>query len=177
MRKFLMLALAPLFVLAFVAPVLAAGAAGPDVQSKFIQLVEDYKARYAAESNPLKKTSLSKERLRKLMDVTPGGMVSGWTGVISGMDTTGAGKAYVSIAVPRSPVTFQTWNNDISDAGNNTLIPSSSPLYQALADMAKGMAVVFSGKLVKEASMTESGGMEEPEFIIRFTSIKPASAR
>jgi len=104
-------------------------------------------------------------------------MVSGWTGVISGMDTTGAGKAYVSIAVPRSPVTFQTWNNDISDAGNNTLIPSSSPLYQALADMAKGMAVVFSGKLVKEASMTESGGMEEPEFIIRFTSIKPASAR
>ena len=76
---------------------------------------------------------------------------------------------------------MKTWNNTLSDIGDHTLIATNSPLYGPVSQLREGQSVRFSGELVrdsldcfKEGSLTVSGAMTEPEFIIRFTDIRPA---
>jgi hypothetical protein len=58
---------------------------------------------------------------------------------------------------------------------------SRSPVFQALVAMKEGDAVRFSGTFirdeadcVREGSMSLSGSMTEPEFIMRFSAAAPA---
>jgi TonB family protein len=72
-----------------------------------------------------------------------------------------------------------TWNNDISDMADNTLIDPGSPLFQTASSMKPGQTVQFSGhffsgsegECLKEGSITLSGKLREPEFIFQFSSI------
>lgn len=102
--------------------------------------------------------------------------VKDWVGVLASLSTTGDGKAAIEVELPCG-VQIGTWNNSLSDLGSNTLIPQSSKVYAALAEMQKGTPVRFSGKLVaddkdgfREKSMTEVGSMTEPNFVLAFSA-------
>lgn len=146
----------------------------PSDEVQFIQAVLDAQAAYASAPNELKKTAVRVKRDRQLRVASPKGVVKDWYGQISEIGTTGDGNAHVTIKLPDHAIYMKTWNNEISDIGNETLIAFDSKLYSALSEMTEGQWVLFSGQLQKEASMTEAGGIREPEFIVDFSTIKSA---
>ncbi len=110
-----------------------------------------------------------------------GATVSGWLGTIDDLSTNSEGKATVKIKLPcdaPADIVVMTWNNALSDINDNTLIPQSSKLFDALSDIGDGKAVKFGGNFIssekdgyEESSVTESGSMGSPEFILRFSSV------
>jgi len=100
-----------------------------------------------------------------------------WTGKIEAIDSVGDDSAYVSVSVCKN-VTIKTWNNSFSDLMNKTLINIDSELYEKLLDLEEGDKVIISGRFTKsqtdffqESSMTDSGSLSEPEFIVNFEDI------
>jgi len=144
----------------------------PNDQLQFLSIVEAYGQQYSDAPNELKRSSIAKQRDKALGDATDRGRISGWIGTLERMGTNGDGDAYISIEVG-SKAAVKTWNNAVSDVGSRTLIKNGSELYGRIAELNEGMPVVFSGRLLDEGSVTESGGMTDPEFIFRFDDVSP----
>jgi len=103
--------------------------------------------------------------------------VTNWVGTVDKLDTTIAGGGIISIAVMPN-VDFGTAPNTLLDMGSNTVISPGSDLFHTLSTLQTGQKVVFSGELfsspsdcIQEASVTDSGSMQNPLFITRFSSI------
>ena len=96
------------------------------------------------------------------------------------MQTNSEGKAFIEIKLEGAEsIVIKTWNNSLSDLMDNTLIENGSGLYNTIADLSEGTEVVFSGTFIaddrdfiREGSMTERGSMTDPEFILKFSSIR-----
>ncbi len=118
-------------------------------------------------------------RARAICSALPSHKVNGWVGRVSSLSTNGDGKGVLSVEVgPDMYVT--TWNNDLSDIGDHTLIDPSSNLFQIASGLKEGQFVRFSGKLfasptdcVEESSLSLSGSIDSPDFIFAFQSISP----
>jgi len=152
----------------------------PASQQAFINAVTSIMADYEKASNELKKSAVRKTRRQKIRAaLKEKRKVVNWVGTLKDMSTTSERNAYVSIQPEGSNFFIQTWNNEVSDFMDKTLIPESSTLYNAVADLDKGNKVIFSGSFVQsdddfvgEQSMTEQGSMLDPEFSFRFSEIK-----
>src|SRR5471030_324390 len=103
--------------------------------------------------------------------------VKDWVGKVSKIDSNGDGKGVLAIELA-DKVEVKTWNNALSDISDKTLIEPRSALFQTASQLAEGDTVVFSGlffkggeSCIEESSMSLRGGLEEPEFIFRFTDI------
>lgn len=148
----------------------------PERQKKFVQIVGDYAEKYQAADNQLKKSAVWKERTKKLRETLtakPNEKKGGWVGAIDSMGTTSSGKAWVVIRI--SPgITISTWNNELSDIGDKTLIQNGSATYNALAELQPGAVVYFDCNLKPDGqAFLEETKMLEPNFLARFASIKP----
>lgn len=144
----------------------------PENQKKFLKVMAGAAEQYESAPNELVKSTIDKQRRTDSREFTPSGKLSGWVGVLERLGTNGDGNGIVVIrANPNT--TFQTWNNAFSDIEDKTLIPNGSALYNAVAQLAEGTPVTFSGRLVDEGSTTERGSVMEPEFIVRFSQIEP----
>ena len=156
-----------------------------DSERGFCSAIDHFSEAYAAArqsgSNELVLSKLRTERRNWFRDNATGNNFTNWVGVIESLTTTGDGLAALSVRIPcAARVNIKTWNNALSDHGDKTLIPPSSPVYDALASTKKGVLVRFSGSFVKnprdhfrEASLGERGAMETPEYIFRFASVSP----
>lgn len=144
----------------------------PKDEARFVQVVVAAMSDYQAAPNELKKSSVKVARNRELQKVLPTGKFKDWYGTLGELHTTGDGAAYVTIQLPADNITVKTWNNELSDYEHHTLIPNGSPLYETLASLAVGDTVKFSGRMFREGSLTEEGGMTAPEFIARFSAIE-----
>ena len=76
-------------------------------------------------------------------------------------------------------ITIQTANNAFSGALDGTLISAGSQLYEQLSRLSVGQRVIVSGRFrssdqdyLREASLTEAGSMNEPEFLFAFASVR-----
>lgn len=145
----------------------------PQDQIAFLQTIMKYKEAYKDAGNDLKKSSVRRQRDEEVNGMLPGNAINNWTGTLSDLGTNSDGNAYISIEVKGYPVSFKTWNNALSDIGSDTLIPNGSDLYNRVAAMDEGQPVRFSGRLLNESSITETGSMLEPEYIVRFVDIVP----
>ena len=101
-----------------------------------------------------------------------------WKGKIEEIDSVGDEYAYVSISVCKN-VTIKTWNNEFSDMINKSLIHIDSEIYEILLDLEKGNSVITSGSFTEsdsdyfqEGSITNSGSLSEPEYIVHFSKIQ-----
>ena len=153
----------------------------PSKQSAFVQAVESVKSEYESAPNELKKSSIRTKRGKLIQAALKNTRnILGWVGTISDMQTNSDGKAILAVQLEGANITLKTWNNGLSDAFDNTLIPQGSKLYSTVAELSKGVHVIINGSFldsdksdyVKESSMTENGSMTDPEFIFRFSSIK-----
>lgn len=146
--------------------------AAPQDEVRFVQAATAAMTEYQGAPNELRKTSVKVARDRELRKILTTGKFKDWYGYLAEIHTTSDGAAYVVIRLPADNVTVKTWNNELSDYQHHTLIPNGSPLYEALASMSPGDTVKFSGRMFREGSLTEEGGMMSPEFITRFSSIE-----
>src|SRR4051812_28897335 len=69
----------------------------------------------------------------------------------------------------------------LSDISDQTLIDPGSALFAKISTLKVGQKVVFSGTFtrsetdcIKETSLTLSGSINKPEFILRFSEVRPA---
>ena len=102
-----------------------------------------------------------------------------WRGKVTALTTTSTGFGVLAVEIAND-VSVQTWNNGLSDAGFDTLISPASPLFIAAEQLQIGQSVRFSGRFVpdntdciKETSLTMTGSISSPEFLLRFTDIRP----
>lgn len=153
----------------------------PPNQQNFLKVIEDYKIRYDDASNELKKSAVRTERGNRIKEALGNTHnFSNWVGVVEQMQTTSKGKAIFTIEIEDTGVKMGTINNEFSDLFDNTLIEQSNPLYNAIAELQKGDKVIVSGSFlnssgsdyVKEYSITESGSMKNPDFLVRFTNVQ-----
>lgn len=143
----------------------------PDKEVRFIQANVDAQAGYDKAPNELKKTAIRKGRDHQLRAVLPEGIVKGWIGKLSKFGTTHDGAAYVEILLPQGNVSVGTWNNELADYADHTLIAFDSKIYKVLSEMQQDQWVVFDAKLLREGSMTEEGSITAPLYIGHITRI------
>lgn len=153
----------------------------PVAEQSFCDIVNkaghDFQAANLAGANQLKLSKIRGVRASAIVAGLPGGKIKDWVGTIDEMTTTGDGLATLKVRLPCG-LRLTTWNNDISDILDRTLIPQASPVYDRLSDLDRGRRLRFSANLVpdkangaKELSVTEAGSMTDPEFLARFTDV------
>lgn len=106
--------------------------------------------------------------------------VSDWVGTVKTIDSNSDGKGVLAVSLAPD-ITVQTWNNELSDIGSDTLIQPGTQLFASASAMKTGDLVRFSGTFLpgaegdclEEASLTLEGKVESPDFIFRFSGITP----
>ncbi len=146
-------------------------------QSKLIQIIKKYSTEFPNAENDLQKWAIRNKRKEEIKDILQGAVITGWSGTIESLGTTTDGRAYLYVSI--SPkVTIGTWNNQLSDLFDDTLIPVESTLYKNLLGCSVGDRIIFSGvffssdeDFIRETSMTIKGAMNTPFFLFKFSSI------
>jgi hypothetical protein len=151
-------------------------------EQRFLSIVQ--KGQSAGESdNQILVVQARKTRARALCQLLPSSLrVKGWTGTIENISTVlGGDSGVLSIDVGHD-IAVQTWDNWLSDLGDDTLIDTDSPLYTELATLREGDKVVFSGQFIgdgdtciDEQSLLDANGMKTPDFTFRFAEVRKAS--
>ena len=102
-----------------------------------------------------------------------------WVGTVRTVDSNSDGKGVLSIAIADG-IRLETWNNDLSDFEDHTLLQPSTKVFNAAASMRSGQLATFSGSFIpdsenciRESSMTLSGKLTDPEFIFQFSAVAP----
>jgi hypothetical protein len=151
----------------------------PSDEAATVAAVEAAREQYASAANDMAKGASRPTRAKAICAALNGLSIDGWVGRVAKLDSNGEGKGVLSVQIGHD-VFAKTWNNAISDIGANTLIEPSSPLFAAASRLRVGQLVRFGGSLfqdeadcIREASLTFSGSIREPEFIFKFTSISP----
>jgi len=155
----------------------------PAAQQAFCDAIKTggtaYRSAQGDGANELKLSKLRTARKTAVTAAVKGGSFKDWIGTIDGLQTTGDGKAILSIKLKcDADVKVSTWNNTLSDIMDNTLIEQTSKLYDAIAELGEGTKVKVSGKFAggdvdgyRESSMTEMGSMTDPAYVARFSGI------
>ena len=151
---------------------------GPPEQVAFVKAVSESIAAYRAAPNEMAAGATRFDRRNKVCTVLRVAEISNWVGKIRSLSSNGDGWGVLAIDIGGG-VVLTTWNNAMSDVFDKTLLDPSSALFQTAAQMRKGQVVTFSGAFfpsetdcVKELSMTISGSMKNPEYLVRFTDIR-----
>ncbi len=153
-------------------------AAGPADQQALLQAVVAGREGYESTDNELKQRQAQRARKGALRAAVPTLRVKEWVGEIRSIDTNSEGKGVLELSIGDG-TKVSTWNNALSDIGSDTLIPTDSPMYETLVNLAKGDRIRFSGSFfsddeqgLEESSLTFHGQMKTPNFVFRFASIK-----
>jgi len=156
----------------------------PVKQLKFHNLNEPFKYMYKHASNEIQKSAVFNDcnKTRGKYLVNQSLRFNNWIGELIDISTDQGGDV-ASIRIRSDAADFriyyQTHNNRLSDSGVNSLLRKGTAIYNQLSEINEYEYVLFSGSFVpdnekgiKERSITEKGCVSEPEFIIRFTSVK-----
>jgi hypothetical protein len=149
----------------------------PGDEQQFIRAVQDARTAFQQAPNEMAQGGTRAQRREAICRVLSTPTVSGWIGHISKLGSNSDGKGVLEISLAEG-LLIKTWNDDLSDISDNTLIDPSSPLFHDLSQMKVGDEVFFSGLFlpsaldcVQEASLTLSGSMTDPEFVFRFMNV------
>jgi hypothetical protein len=165
-------------IIAIIAFTRYSGSSSPAAETAFIAGMQPIMAQV---QNPAGTDldSWRRKRAALICSTITGLQVTDWVGTVDKVDTSIAGGAILSIAV-LPDVDFGTAPNALSNITSNTLIDPGSTLFHTIAGLQVGQKLVFSGQLfasqpdcIQEASVTEAGGMQNPLFVTRFTSLTP----
>lgn len=149
----------------------------PENELQFMSIVRDA-ASEATKANDLRKGEIVKARDSMICNILNNKEIYKWHGTISDISSTLSEDAIVEIKLPDG-TKVGTWNNVVSDAGDNTIISKNSDVFNDIYELSIGDKVLFSGSFVsdkyqcaRETSLTKEGGLLSPEFLFKFSSIK-----
>lgn len=147
----------------------------PAEERQFCDILTEYSQMYLATDNDLKRSALRNARAKALKAAVAKGRIERWLGTIKTLTTTSQGNAVIEMTLPCDDFGIGTWNNELSDIFDHTLVPMNSSAFQNLAELEVGNTMWFNGRLVSdresldgfsEASMTERGSMTGGFFLI-----------
>ena len=155
----------------------------PDDERRFILAVTSAHDAYEAASNEMAQGGTRDTRKDAICHaLNSEGVATNWIGTIKTLSSNGDGKGVLEIEIAPN-VTVGTWNNVLSDVEDHTLLDPKSSVFQAASAMSVGDAVEFSGSFIpsdtdciRETSLTLAGSMQEPNFLVRFSSISAPHA-
>ena len=150
----------------------------PPQEESFIKAIGQAQNDSKNAENDMQKGGILATRNTSVCGLMTNKSVNNWVGKVQKIDANSDGKGVIGIEIARN-IVLKTWNNDLSDIGDNTLLSPSSPLFQTASMLKKGQSVNFSGtflpgrdgECIREGSLSLSGKLRDPEFIFRFTSI------
>ncbi|MBU6246506.1 MAG: hypothetical protein KGN77_02020 [Xanthomonadaceae bacterium] len=170
------------FLIAACLLLIAADAGMPATEASFIAAANDALAKWNGAANDMQKGGILAGRTAAQCRVLAPthNTASGWTGTVDTLDTADGGKGVLVVKIADN-ITLQTTNNAFGEAIDHTLIPVGSPLFATAAAMRIGQAVQFDaafvpgsgGACLEEMSLTNSGSVEQPEYEVRFTALRP----
>jgi hypothetical protein len=155
---------------------------GAAAEASLLQIVDHYHTAYDAAANDMAKGVLRPVRAAALCSLFRSFDVEGWRGTVATLSATSDGKGVLAIQLPGS-VTVSTTNNGLSDSVSElkTLIPVGSAVQMQAMALHVGQQVQFSGTFARsdddcleETSFTVNGAMTSPEFLFRFSDVRPA---
>ena len=149
----------------------------PD-QNAFQEQLKIFKGKYNRTDGEIQKSAVYREQAAFLKTYLNSGKVTNWEGKVSELGTTEGGEfAYIKIKGDNE-ITYETWNNQLSDIGTGSMIKLNSKIYKDLEKLKKGDSVVFTASFIPdnkkgfyESSMTEAGYVTDPGFIVLFETI------
>jgi hypothetical protein len=167
-------------IVATAAPVPTLALRNDNTEQQFIDAIDQAAASYHDAPNDMARGAMRVARTEAVRRLLPDRAAQGWVGTIETLSSTNDGRGVLVIRIsPR--ITVQTYNNSLSErlSGQQTLIPVGSPLWSSVVQLAKGDRVRFSGHFVAgndyldEVSLTVTGGMTSPDFVMSFSSVQP----
>lgn len=160
----------------------------PATQQEFSLLNSKCKAMYAEGLNDIQKSLAFNQCNKDRLQFSRERKISGWVGEITDISTD-QGAEVVSVTLNTTTdgfrMSFGTVTNRVSDYATDSMITPKNPLFNVLAQMKEGELVSFDASFLPhpessrglwESSLTERGSMDEPEFSVRFTDIRPYEA-
>jgi hypothetical protein len=151
----------------------------PAGEKEFIRITIEKAAAYRAAPNDLAKGGIRNARKVAICNGLPSPQVQDWIGTIYNLSSNNEGKGVLEVQISHD-VYIKTWNNSFSDIGDQTLIDPNSDLFRTLSNLKGGSAIKFSGSFlpsdtdcIREGSLTQSGSMTEPEFLMKFNRVEP----
>lgn len=150
-------------------------------QAEFVRAVVTAQREANRAADDLHEGAALSRRNAAICRIVGAGSVSNWVGRVSNLDANGSGKGILGIDLAPD-VNVTTWNNELSDIGDNTLI-GPGPLFNRVLKLHEGQLVRFSGQFrpdlggpcVNDSRLTLDGKVTTPEFIFRFSDVNPVS--
>jgi hypothetical protein len=155
----------------------------PKAEARLIQIVSTSQRDASGAKNDMQKGGVKNTRDKDICSVMTDLVVKDWIGTVKSIGANSDGKGTIELEIAKN-IVLRTWNNDISDITDQTLIDPDSAVFKAASSLKPGQSVRFSGSFfagnegdcIEEGSLTLDGKLREPEFIIRFASIVDSSA-
>lgn len=151
----------------------------PNNEKLFIASVSSAIDAYNQAANEMARGAVRSERAKNVCAAVSGSTGGEWTGIVHDLSTNGDGYGVLSVKIAPH-IVVRTWNNSFSDIGADTLIKPGTDVHSAAVKLKVGDEVSFSGDFIfsdldcaSEMSPTLAGSMTEPEYVMRFGSIKP----
>lgn len=152
----------------------------PKDQQEFVQIVVSAQKQARNTENDMQRGGIKAARDQQICSVMKSRAVSGWIGTVKLVDANSDGKGVFTVEIAHD-VRVKTWNNAFSDISDKTMFEPGSALFNTASQLKKGQRVKFSGmflkgsqgECVREASISLSGKVQDPDFIFRFSSVEP----
>lgn len=151
----------------------------PAAQAAFLDRIATASEAYDAATTELQRSQVIQQRNVDLCSIVPDGQFTDWVGMATTIGATGDGNAHIDVEIA-SDVVVGTWNNQLSDIGDNTLIPPGSALFDTLVGMDEDALVVFSGQFLSNdgacvytSNLTEMFDAWSPDFVTHVSAVRP----
>lgn len=158
----------------------------PKPQQAMVSAVKTGVETYTGTGNDLQKGAARPTRAKEICKAVKNRRAENWVGKLKTVTTNGDGWGVVVVSITPQ-ITVGTMPNSWADVKDKTLIDPKSSVYASAAKLKEGDIVLFSGTFAKgtadcfgEKSLTMSGAMMRPEFVLKFSSIakfEPPPAR
>lgn len=149
----------------------------PKPQQALVAAVKAGVETYTGGGSDLQKGAARPTRAKEICKAVKSRRAENWVGKLKTLTTNGDGWGVLVVSITPQ-ITVGTMLNSWADVKDKTLINPKSSVYTAAAKLKEGDTVSFSGVFAKgdadcfgEKSLTMSGAMMRPEFVLKFTSI------
>ncbi|WP_147330347.1 MULTISPECIES: lysozyme inhibitor LprI family protein [unclassified Duganella] len=150
----------------------------PQDEAAFIDAVGRAQAAQSNAQNDMQRGGIKADRDAAICKLLASGTIQGWTGRVSKVDANSDGKGVFAVEIAPN-IILKTWNNDLSDISDRTLMEPGSQVFKAASRMQTNASVRISGNFfagsendcIKEGSLTLRGKLKDPEFIFRFDTV------
>jgi len=152
-------------------------AAAPSPQLAVVAALKGGAEAFANAPNDLQRGAARPARAAAICKAIKNRRADKWIGKLKTLSTNSDGWGVLVVSVtPQASV--GTMPNSMADIKDKTLINPKSPVYAAASKLKEGDIVQFSGVFSKgdadcigEKSLTMTGAMMRPEFVLRFSAI------